>query len=76
MASRRPKVRRPAGAYRWRDENLSTEVGKLLQRAPQFKSLTSEPADSEDGVTESQQKFIDDFAAEIRKGAGSADDAS
>ena len=76
MASRRPKVRRPAGASRRRDESLPAEVRKLLQRTPQFKSLTSGPADSDDGLTDSQQKFIDDFTSEIRRGTRGAGEAS
>ena len=76
MASRRRKTRRLEGAYRGSDESRSAEVRKLLQRAPQFKSLTRAPAGSKHVLTDSQQKFVDDFAAEVRRGAGDADDAS
>ena len=76
MANRRTKVRHPAGAYRWSDKGVLAEVEKLLQRTPQFRSLTSVSADREDRLTESQQKFIDDFAAEVRRGVQGSEDGS
>ncbi len=76
MASRRRKVRRLAGTYLRNDENLSAEIKKLLQRAPQLEPLKKALADSEFRLTDSQQKFVDDFAVEVRKRARGVDDAS
>ena len=76
MANRGPKIRHSAGGYRRSENGLAAEVGKLLQRAPQFKSLTNPPTDREDGLTETQQNFIDDFATEIRRRAQDPDDGS
>lgn len=76
MTRRRRKTRRLEAAYRWSNESRSVEVGRLLQRAPQFSSLTTAPAGSDHVLTEAQQKFVDDFGAEVRRGAGDDDDAS
>ena len=76
MANRERKIRHLAGTYLRNDENLSAEIRKLLQRAPQLGPLKKALADSEFRLTDSQQKFIDDFAVEVRRKARSPDDAS
>ena len=76
MANRGRKVRRLAGTYLRNDKNLSAENKNLLQRAPQLGPLKKALANSEFRLTDSQQKFVDDFAVEVRREARSADDAS
>ena len=68
MASRPRKTRMQSG-YRGGDEGRSADVEKLLQRTPQFQSLTKAAQGSEHVLTDSQTKFVEDFAAEVARGA-------
>ena len=76
MANKGRKAWRLAETYLRNDENLSVEIEKLLQRAPQLKPLKNALIDGEFRLTDSQQKFVDDFAAEVRRKARSPDDVS
>ena len=76
MANRRRKTRGLGGTNPGPNQNYSADVSKLLQRAPQFKSLMRAMEGSEHMFTDSQRKFLDDFAAEIRRANANDNDAS
>ena len=60
-------------SYRGLGTGATTEVAKLVKRAPRFEQLVTAIEGGETEVSEAQREFLDDFRAEL-KGAGGGDD--
>ena len=56
--------------------DVATEVDKLVEKAPRFAQLAKVVKGSKVKVSDAQQEFLDDFAAEIVKGAEAHEDTS
>ncbi len=71
-----PKVPTAEKAYRSVGSGAGPEVDKLVERAPRFGQLAKAIEGGESKVSDTQRKFLDDFAAEVGKGAGGGEDRS
>lgn len=70
------KARAGEKGYRSARSGVGPEVGKLVERAPRFGELAKVIEGGQTEVSDMQQEFLNDFAAEVGKGAGGSDDTS
>ena len=75
MADRTSRERQAQGKVRV-GANVAADVGKLVEKAPRFAQLAKVAEGCEVEVSDAQQEFLDDFAAEIADGAEAREDTS
>lgn len=63
-------------AYGSIGSGVGAEIGKLVERVPRFGRLAKAIEGGQTEVSDTQRKFLDDFAAEVGKGAGGGDGRS
>ena len=73
---KKTKARAAETVYRSIGSGVAAEVGKLVARAPRFGPLAKAIEGEQTEVSDAQRKFLDDFAAEVSKGAGGSEERS
>ena len=68
MVKRRSKVSpTPETVFRSVGAGIEGDIETFLRRAPQFSALVEAADDEQSEVSDSQSKFLDEFAEELRK---------
>ena len=63
----------PETVFRSVGAGIEGDIDIFLRRAPQFSALVEAADDEQSEVSDSQSKFLSEFAAELRKALGKDD---